>query len=180
LKMNLHDVDSVVISTFQTEFKLSSAKIKIETGKGERFGLDGGSPERSGRLAEKWREEILAALDGAELVLGIADLEDDDGEGIPPVIADIAKEIGALTIFVTIMPVKNWMVPFRRKYAQEFLNKLEARADFVVQIDELHFANSLPPKTLMSEFFDIVKHSAAQDVKNILDCYVSRSFALST
>lgn len=180
LKIISHDVDSILINISKTNFGHSSAKIKIDIGREERFGLDGGSPQRSMLLAEKWHEEIFSALDGAELVLGINDLSTDDGEGIPPVVANIAKKVSAPAIFITLVPFKNWLVPFRRKYAQEFLAKLEARADFVVQIDELYLAKSLPPKASMSEFFTVLRNSVAQDVKNILNCYVSRSFALST
>ena len=165
LKMTSPDVDSVVISMHHSEFEHSSAKIKIETGKDELFRLDGGSPQRSARLAEKWRDEIFTALDGAEIVLGIADLGDDDGEGIPPVIADIAKKTGALTIFIAIMPVQNWMVPFRR---------------IVMRIDDEYFFKTMLPKTPTSKVLKIIDRAVVQDVKNILDCYVSRSFALST
>ena len=178
LKMNLHDFDSAVISTYQTDFKHSSAKIKIETGKGEVFGLDGGSPERSRRLAEKWREEILAALEGAEFILGITDLGDNDGEGIPPVIADVAKKIGAPIIFVAFTPFK--MSPYREECARECLFKLEERAVSVMQLDEIYLVKLVPPKTKFYEGYMMMMKFAAQDVKNILDCYVSRSFALST
>ncbi len=178
LKIISIDADSILIETLDLNFEHSSAKIKIDVGKSERLGLDGGSAQRSARLAEKCSHEIFSALDGAEFVLSIIDLGCDDGEGIPPVIADIAKKIGAQTIFAAYMPFN--MMPFRERNAHECLAKLETGADAVMQIDALYLAKRVPSKTLFYDGYMMVMTFAAQDVKNILDCYVSKARELST
>ena len=162
-------METMAIATHYLNYDHSSAKIKIDIGRGERFGLDGGSPQRSEKLAMKWHDEILAALDGSEIVLGITDLGDDDGEGIPPVIAEIAKEIGALSIFLTFIPFG--MAPHRKRKAQEFLRKIIDKSDNVMQIEMEHFFKIIPHKTPLMTAFNIIERSIAEDLIYILNCY---------
>ena len=179
LKMNLQNIDYVVVERLNLDAERSSAKIKIVANEDEHiYALDGGSPQRSEEFAINHKDEIFSALDGAEFVLIIMDIGDNDGEGIPPVIADIAKEIGALTIFVVFVPFN--MSPYREKNARECLTKLNDRAVFVMELEAFYLAKLVPPKTKFYEGYMLMMKFAAQDVKNILDCYVSKSFALST
>ena len=113
LKMTSLEVDSVLIETTDLNFNHSSAKIKIDVGISERLGLDGGSPQRSARLAEKCNDEIFTALNGAEFILGITDLGCDDGEGIPPVVTDVAKNNWRVDSFCCVHAV--WHDAFPRK-----------------------------------------------------------------
>ena len=71
------------------------------------------------------------------------------------------------------------MTPFRERHARECLTELDARADSVMQIDAFYLFNRVPPKTLAYDGYMMMMKFAAQDVKNILDCYVSRARALS-
>ena len=179
LKMNLHDIDSVLIAKYETNFHHSSAKIKIAVGEDEIYWYCRvNNPQRVEKFAINHSDEIFSALEDAEFILGITDLGDNDGEGIPPVIADVAQKIGAPIIFVAFTPFK--MSPYREECARECLFKLEERAVSVMQLDEIYLVKLVPPKTKFYEGYMMMMKFAAQDVKNILDCYVSRSFALST
>ena len=115
IKFSNLDYDSITISKFKFELDFSKAKIKIHTGKNENFGLDGGSPQLSENLARKCHDEISYALNGAKIVICISDFFDDDGEEIPSVIADVAKEVGAIPIFFAIIPNYTLVVPGRKK-----------------------------------------------------------------
>lgn len=169
INMDSFNTETIAIAKHHLNYDHSSAKIKINIGRGEKFGLDGGSPQRSEKLALRWHDEILESLDGSEIVLGITDLGDDDGEGIPPVIAEIAKEIGALSIFVTFIPFG--MVLHRKRKAQDFLKKIIDKSDHVMQIEMEYFFKTIPPKTPLMTAFNMIEHSIAEDLSNILKCY---------
>ena len=122
LKMNPHDIDSVLIAKYETFFHHSSAKIKIAVGKEETYwSCRVNNPQRVEKFATNHSDEIFSALEGAEFILGITDLGDNDGEGIPPVIADVAQKIGVPIIFVAFTPFK--MSPYREECARECLFK---------------------------------------------------------
>ena len=62
ININSFNVETIAIATHNLDYDHSSAKIKIDIGREEKFGLDGGSPQRSEKLARRWHDEILAAL----------------------------------------------------------------------------------------------------------------------
>ena len=178
INMDSFNTETIAIATHHLDYSHSSAKIKIDIGRGERFGLDGGSPQRSEKLAMRCHDEILEALDGSEIVLGITDLGDDDGEGIPPVIAEISKEIGALSIFLTFIPFG--MVPHRQRKAQDFLEKIIDKSDNVIKIEMEYFFKIIPPKTPLMTAFNMIEHFIAEDLIYILKCYNKLKFINSS
>lgn len=172
IKFSNFDFDSITISMFKFELELSNAKIKIHTGKDKKFGLDGGSPQLSENLAREYREEIFSALDGAEIIICISDFFGDDGEGVPSVIADIAKEIGVLSIFFAIIPNQKLVVPGRKKRVEEFLKKLIEKADYVIQIDFWYFAKFIYPELRFDIFLEMCERLTAIDVDYFLKNYL--------
>ena len=72
------------------------------------------------------------------------------------------------------------MSPYREEKTRECLTNLDSCAVFVMELDEFYLVKLVPPKTKFYDGYMMMMKFAAQDVKNILDCYVSRSFALST
>lgn len=164
------DYDSITISTYKFQLDYSNAKIKIPTGENEKFGLDGGSPQRSENLAKKCHDEIFSALNGAEIIICISDFVGDDGEGIPSVVADIAKEIGALTIFFAIIP--KFVVPGRQKRIEEFLKKLIEKSDYVIQIDFWYFTKFVSEKCTLMNFFRMCERLTAIDADYFLKNYL--------
>ena len=168
IKISNLDYDSIIIATHELNFDFSNAKIKIHTGKNEKFGLDGGSPQLSENLARKCHDEIFSALNGAEIVICISDFFDDDGEGIPSVIAEVAKEVGAVSIFYAIIPNFKFVRPFRQKYIQEFLQKLTEKSDYVIQIDFLYFEKFVDKKLSYDIFIKMCERLTAIDIDYFL------------
>ena len=154
IKISNLDYDSIIIATHELNFDFSNAKIKIHTGKNEKFGLDGGSPQLSENLARKCHDEIFSALNGAEIVICISDFFDDDGEGIPSVIAEI--------------PNFKFVRPFRQKYIQEFLQKLTEKSDYVIQIDFLYFEKFVDKKLSYDIFIKMCERLTAIDIDYFL------------
>ena len=168
MKISNLDYNSIIIATHELYFDFSNAKIKIHTGKNEKFGLDGGSPQLSENLARKCHDEIFSALNGAEIVICISDFFNDDGEGIPSVIAEVAKEVGAVSIFYAIIPNFKFVRLFRQKYIQEFLKKLTEKADYVIQIDFLYFEKFFDKKLSYDIFIKMCERLTAIDISYFL------------
>ena len=168
MKISNLDYNSIIIATHELYFDFSNAKIKIHTGKNEKFGLDGGSPQLSENLARKCHDEIFSALNGAEIVICISDFFNDDGEGIPSVIAEVAKEVGAVSIFYAIIPNFKFVRLFRQKYIQEFLQKLTEKADYVIQIDFLYFEKFFDKKLSYDIFIKMCERLTAIDISYFL------------
>ena len=172
IKISNLDYNSIIIATHELYFDFSKAKIKIHTGKNEKFGLDGGSPQRSEKLARKCHDEIFSALNGAEVLICISDFFDDDGEGIPSVIAEVAKEVGAVSIFYAIIPNFKFVRPFRQKYIQEFLKKLTEKADYVIRIDSWYFTRFLNKNLRFDIFMEMCERLTAIDIDYFLKNYL--------
>ena len=84
---------------------MSSAKNRIQLGSKLTQGLGaGGDPSIGEKAAEETRENIMQALDGADMVFITAGMGGGTGTGAAPVVAKIAKELGALTIGVVTKP----------------------------------------------------------------------------
>ncbi len=134
IKFSNLDFDSITISMFKFQLDSSNSKIKIYTGENSKLGLDGGSPQYSEYLARQYHDEIFSSLNVADIVICISDFSEDEGEGIVPVVAEIAKEVGAVSFFFAIIPNQKHIVKFRQKRIEEFLRKLIEKADYVIQI----------------------------------------------
>ncbi len=175
IKFSNFDFDSITISKFKHELNLSNTKIKIHTGENKKFGLDGGSPELSENLAKEFHDKIFSALNGAEIIICISDFFGDDGEGISSAVADISKEVRALSIFYAIIPNKKLIVPCRQKHVEKFLQKLTEKADYVIQIDFWYFTKFLNNGIRLDIFTEMCERLTAIDVDYFLKNYLKWS-----
>ena len=166
------DFDSIAINTSKSDLDFSNAKIKIRVGKNELFGLDGGSPQRSERMVRECHDENFSTLNGAEIIICVSDFVSDDGEGMPPVIADIAKEIGAVAIFFAIIPPAEGVVPFRRKNIEEYLKKLTEKTEYVIQIDFWYFTKFISSKIRVVTFLEMCERLTIIDIDYFLKNYL--------
>lgn len=97
-------VRTVCINTNSEHLRSSSADLKLQIGKGLTFGSDCLFPEVGERCAERCRQEIIEALEGADLVFIIAGLGGGTGSGVAPYVAALARELGKHAIGIVIMP----------------------------------------------------------------------------
>lgn len=99
IEEKLAGVDFISINTDAQALYSSYAENKINIGRATTGGLGAGSnPEMGKKAADESYEEIKAALDGADMVFVTCGLGGGTGTGAAPVVAEIAKEIGALTV----------------------------------------------------------------------------------
>lgn len=102
---NIEGVEFICANTDAQALRNSSANIKIQLGESITRGLGAGAnPEIGRRSAEEDRERIKAALAGADMVFITAGMGGGTGTGAAPIFAQIAKELGILTVAVTTKP----------------------------------------------------------------------------
>ena len=93
------DVDFIAINTDRQVLDISRAEYKIQIGEKVSKGRGaGGDPDRGAQAAEESREEIAAAMKGAQMVFITAGMGGGTGTGAAPVVADIAREMGILQL----------------------------------------------------------------------------------
>lgn len=167
LEINSFDVDTIAIDISDFDLNRSNAKMKINIAKGEMLRLDGGSPQRSENFAIKHYEEIFSSLFDSEFVITVAFLSSDDGGGVSPVVANIARNIGARSIAIACMPFI-FEGERRNEKAVESLIKLNSAADYVFNIDQNFIIYICKPKTSLTKVFDIIYQFVAEEVNKIL------------
>ncbi len=101
----LHGIDFIVANTDAQALRMSKAPVKIQLGGQLTKGLGAGADPSKGReAAEENREQLSDVLSGADMVFIAAGLGGGTGTGAAPVIAEVAKEVGALTVGVVTKP----------------------------------------------------------------------------
>ena len=98
-------VEFIAVNTELQVLDKSNADVKIQIGEKVTRGLGAGAkPEVGGNAAEESRDEIIKALTGADMVFVTAGMGGGTGTGAAPVVAQCAKELGALTVAVVTKP----------------------------------------------------------------------------
>jgi cell division protein FtsZ len=131
---DLEGVEFISVNTDGQALKLSRSQQKIQIGKLLTRGLGAGARPEIGRQAiEESRDEMMAALEGADLVFITAGMGGGTGTGAAPVIAEMAREMGALTIGIVTKPFM-FEGKKRMRQAEVGLAELKRAADTVIVV----------------------------------------------
>jgi cell division protein FtsZ len=131
---SLAGVEFISVNTDAQALKLANARKKVQIGKKLTRGLGAGARPEIGRQAiEESRDEMTAALQGADLVFITAGMGGGTGTGAAPVIAEIARELGALTIGIVTKPFL-FEGKKRMRQAEMGLVELKRAADTVIVV----------------------------------------------
>lgn len=169
IEAGLTGIDFITVNTDQQALDLSSAPKKIQIGTAVTAGLGaGGNPEMGHRSAEESRDEIADALAKADLVFITAGLGGGTGTGAAPVIADIAKQSGALTVAVVTKPF-NFEGHMRRANADIGIEKLRNAVDTFIVIPNDKLLEVLEKKTPIRQAFQKADDIVRQGVQGISD-----------
>ena len=121
----LRGVEFISVNTDRQALNLSNAQVKIQIGEKLTKGLGAGAvPEVGRRAAEESREEIAQSLKGADLVFITAGMGGGTGTGAAPIVAEIARDLGCLTIAVVTKPF-NFEGKQRMKNAENGISELK-------------------------------------------------------
>jgi cell division protein FtsZ len=132
-----------------------------------RYGLGtGGDPEQGRAAAEADREALTGLCQGADIVFVVAGLGGGTGSGAAPVIAEVAREAGALVLAVVMLPF-DWEGSRRRGQAHESLQWLKARVDSVVCVSNQRLFTLIDENTSVLGTFDIINSFVEEGVRSI-------------
>jgi cell division protein FtsZ len=131
---DLEGVEFISVNTDSQALKQSKSQLKIQIGKKLTRGLGAGARPEIGRQAiEESRDEVRRALDGADLVFVTSGMGGGTGTGAAPIIAEMAREMGALTIGVVTRPFL-FEGKKRMRQAEQGLAELRRTADTVIVV----------------------------------------------
>lgn len=134
IEAGLRGVEFIAINTDAQQLAMSAANVKIDIGRETTRGLGAGAdPEVGRRAAEEHIEELEAALRGADMVFVAAGEGGGTGTGAAPVVARVAKELGALTVGIVSRPF-NWEGPRRAQQAQKGIEELQNQVDTLIVV----------------------------------------------
>ena len=134
IEVGVGGVEFVAINTDAQALSLSNAPIRVRIGDGVTRGLgSGGDPAVGAKAAEESRDELRSVLEGADMVFVTAGLGGGTGTGAAPIVAEIARELKALTVAVVTKPFSFEGVR-KARAAEEGLKKLGANVDTLIAI----------------------------------------------
>lgn len=169
IKSGLTGVEFWAMNTDLQVLSTSSAKNKLQIGAKLTNGLGaGGNPEVGENAAEEAKQEITAALEGADMVFVTAGMGGGTGTGAAPVVARTAKEMGILTIGVVTKPFE---MEGKRRMAQatQGLEKLREAVDSLLVIPNDKLMEVVTRKTGILDAFRVADEVLLRGVKGISD-----------
>ena len=169
IEARIHGVEFIAVNTDAQALHATNAPTKIHIGKSLTRGLGTGmNPETGKQAAEDTKEEIQNALKGADMVFLTCGLGGGTGSGATPVVADMAKEIGALTIAVVTKPF-SFEGAQRARIGEDAWNTLRDRVDALITIPNDRLLSVIDRKTPLLESFIVVDDVLRQGVQGISD-----------
>lgn len=165
----LNGVEFIAINTDAQALLMSDADVKLDIGRELTRGLGAGSdPEIGRQAAEDHSAEISAALEGADMVFITAGKGGGTGTGAAPVVAEIARNLGALTIGVVTRP---FTFEGRRRtvQAEQGIQRLKEKVDTQIVIPNDRLLTVSDDKTSMLNAFKMADEILLQGVQGITD-----------
>ncbi|AIF52054.1 cell division protein FtsZ [Pelosinus sp. UFO1] len=165
----LHGVEFITVNTDAQALMHSQAAYRIQIGEKLTKGLGAGAnPDIGEKAAQESREDIIKALRGADMVFVTAGMGGGTGTGAAPVVAECAKEVGALTVGVVTKP---FSFEGRRRQAQAEVGtaKLKEKVDTLITIPNDRLLQVADKRTSMIDAFRIADDVLRQGVQGISD-----------
>ena len=169
-------VEFIAANTDVQALKNSNAETKIQLGPKLTKGLGAGAnPDVGEKAAEESEEQISEALQGANMIFVTAGMGGGTGTGAAPVIAKVAKEMGALTVGVVTRPF-SFEGPKRARFAAEGVQKMKEHVDTLIIIANNRLLEIVDKKTPMLQAFQEADNVLRQGVQGITDLITSPGY----
>ena len=169
IEEHVQGVEFIAINTDAQALVRSSAPTRIRVGDKATRGLgSGGQPSLGQKAAEESLDEVREAVEGADMVFIAAGMGGGTGTGGAPVVADLARETGALTVGVVTRPF-DFEGSTRARYAEEGIRNLQERVDTLVMIPNQQLLAVADPKMSMSEAFALADDVLRQAIQGVSD-----------
>lgn len=172
INSKLRGVDFIAINTDAQALSFNEAPTKIQIGKDTTRGLGAGADPEIGRKSiEENKEEVYEALKGSDMVFVTCGMGGGTGTGAAPFVAEIAKELGALTVGVVTKPFA-FEGQRRKKIAELGIAEMKDRVDTLITIPNDRLLQVIDKKTSLFDAFGVVDDVLRQGVQGIADLIV--------
>jgi cell division protein FtsZ len=172
IRMNKDRIDGVELIAMNTDYqdlKKTKADLKIRIGEKRTQGLGTGmKPEIGEAAAKESRDDIQQSLQGADMVFIAGGLGGGTGSGAAPVVAQVAKESGALTIAIVTLPF-SFEGAYRKKIAEESRELLKNKVDALLVIKNDKLLEIFEPGISLSNAFWLCDEVLREAVRGISD-----------
>ncbi len=165
----LTDVEFIAANTDLQALQSSQAEVRLPLGTKITRGLGaGGRPEIGAKAALEDKEQIKVALDGADMIFITAGMGGGTGTGAAPVVADVAKNLGILTVGVVTRPFL-FEGSLKSQLAQSGIERMREAVDTLIIIPNQHLLKIVPKDTPVTEAFLVADDVLRQGVQGISD-----------
>ncbi|MBF1729697.1 MAG: cell division protein FtsZ [Veillonella sp.] len=169
VESELKGVQFLSVNTESQVLELSKADVTIQIGEKVTKGLGAGAnPQIGEAAAQESREDIIKALEGADMVFVTAGMGGGTGTGAAPVVAECAKEVGALTVGVVTKPFA-FEGKRRRAAAEKGIEFLTQKVDTIIVIPNDKLLQVVDKKCSLSDAFRTADDVLRQGIKGISD-----------
>ena len=169
IRARIRGVEFVVVNTDARALRRSSARRKIQIGKAMTNGLGTGGDSSVGeKAARESAEAVSRALAGADLVVITAGLGGGTGSGASPVVGDIARQIGALTMAVVTKPF-SFEGARRRRVAEAAAGLLADRVDAVATIPNDRVRDVIAAEATVDDAFGAIDGAVSRSIGEIVN-----------
>lgn len=166
---DIKGVEFVAVNTDAQDLHHSQAEHKVHLGKNLTRGLGAGmNPEVGRKAAEESKEEVYQAVNGSHMIFITAGMGGGTGSGASPVIAQAAKESGALTVAVVTKPFMFEGIQ-RKRIADAAFEELKKNVDTIITIPNDKILNIIDRNTPILEAFSMIDDVLRQGVQGISD-----------
>jgi cell division protein FtsZ len=171
IQEGLKGIEFITVNTDAQALIVSKAQMRVRIGDKVTRGLGaGGNPEVGRKAAEESAEELYEVLKGSDMVFVTAGLGGGTGTGAAPIVAQIAKEVGALTIGVVTRPF-TFEGAHRSQSADGGISKLKEHADTLIVIPNDRLLQIVDKRASLAEAFrtaDDVLHQGIQGISELI------------
>ncbi len=169
IESGIKGVEFIAMNTDVQVLDLSPAQKKVQLGVNLTRGLGaGGDPEVGKNAAEESKADIRKALEGADMVFITAGMGGGTGTGAAQVVADVAQEMGALTVAVVTKPFR-FEGPKRERLAENGILGLTGKVDTIITIPNEKLLGVVEKKTTFHDAFRVADDVLRQGVQGISD-----------
>lgn len=169
INSGLKGVEFIAINTDKQALHMSQAQMKVQIGEKLTKGLGAGAnPEVGQKAAEESKDKLSEVIKGADMVFITAGMGGGTGTGAAPIVAEVAKEMGILTVGVVTKPF-TFEGRKRMLHAEKGIEELRSKVDTLVTIPNERLLQVVEKKSSIIEAFKIADDVLKQGVQGISD-----------
>ncbi len=182
IEAGLQGIEFIAINTDAQDLEKSKASSRLQIGKTLTKGLGAGAnPEIGLKAIMEDKDRVIEALNGADMVFVTCGMGGGTGTGAAPIIAEIAKDLGALTVGITTMPF-SWEGLVRKRNAQKGIEAMRERVDTILVIPNDRIFSIIEPNTSFIAAFkeiDSILLEATRSISDLINMrgYINLDFA---